>query len=230
MPIKSIGFGFMSPKMIKDISAVKIEQAELYDPDGYPIDSGLCDLRLGVVDPGLRCRTCGGTIGQCLGHFGYLELTKPVVHPLYGKKIYMILRSTCQQCSKPMMSDNELKKSKNPLVELYKKKIKTCPHCGEKQKETTFQKPTTYRGGKEELTSEEIRQRLELKELVKGGNIHVIRPYYKNGVFFNTQKIKKYRVVSNLQLYLDLYHFQPRGREHAEYLKKSLKEKGIYLD
>lgn len=76
----------------------------------------------------------------------------------------------------------------------------------------------------------EIRQRLELKELVKGGNVHVIRPYYKNSVFFNTQKTKKYRVVSNLQLYLDLYHFQPRGREHAEYLKKSLKEKGIHLD
>ncbi len=76
----------------------------------------------------------------------------------------------------------------------------------------------------------EIRQRLELKELVKGGNIHLVRPYYKNGVFFNTQKIKKYRVVSNLQLYLDLYHFQPRGREHAEHLKKSLREKGIHLD
>jgi hypothetical protein len=76
----------------------------------------------------------------------------------------------------------------------------------------------------------EIRKRLELKELVKGGNIHIIHHCYKNSIFFNTQKIKKYRVVSNLQLYLDLHHFQPRGREHAEYFKKSLKEKGIHLD
>ena len=71
-----------------------------------------------------------------------------------------------------------------------------------------------------------MRERLELKELVRGGNIHIISPYYKTSAFFNTQRIKGYTVVSNLQLYLDLYHFQPRGREHAEYLIKQLKEKG----
>ncbi|OGD14447.1 hypothetical protein A2V47_08710 [Candidatus Atribacteria bacterium RBG_19FT_COMBO_35_14] len=64
----------------------------------------------------------------------------------------------------------------------------------------------------------DIRQKLDLKELVRGGNIHLIHPFYKNSVFFNTQKIKGYTIVSNLQLYLDLYHFQPRGREQAEYL------------
>ncbi|MBI2076463.1 MAG: DNA-directed RNA polymerase subunit A' [Candidatus Aenigmarchaeota archaeon] len=160
--VKSIEFKFLSPKMIKEMSAVKIEHAELYDPDGYPIDGGLTDLHLGVVDPGLRCRTCGGTIGQCLGHFGYLELTKPVVHPLYGKKIYMLLRSICKKCSRLLLADAELKELKgNPLVELYKKKIHSCPHCGEKQKDTVYQKPTSYREGKDELTSEEVRQRLE---------------------------------------------------------------------
>jgi len=75
-----------------------------------------------------------------------------------------------------------------------------------------------------------LRQKLGLKELVRGGNIHIIRPYYRTSVFFNTQKIKGLNVVSNLQLYLDLYNFQPRGREHAEYLKRLLKEKGINLD
>ncbi|HIG97685.1 MAG TPA: DNA-directed RNA polymerase subunit A' [Candidatus Aenigmarchaeota archaeon] len=159
--IKSVEFGFMSPKIIKEMSSIKIEHAELYDPDGYPIDGGLTDLHLGVVDPGLRCRTCGGTIGQCLGHFGYLELIKPVVHPLYGKKIYMILRSICRKCSKPLAHDDDVKQMKNALNEIYKKKKATCPHCGEKQKELEFQKPTSYREGKVELTSEEVRQRLE---------------------------------------------------------------------
>lgn len=159
--IKSIEFGFMSPKTIKDMAAIKIDHAELYDPDGYPIDGGLTDLHLGVVDPGLRCRTCGGTIGQCLGHFGYLELIKPVVHPLYGKKIYMILRDICRKCSRPLVKEEDLKAMKNPLNEIYKKKKATCLHCGEKQKELEFQKPTSYREGKIELTSEEVRQRLE---------------------------------------------------------------------
>jgi hypothetical protein len=75
-----------------------------------------------------------------------------------------------------------------------------------------------------------LRQGLELKQLVQGGNVHILKPYYKTSVFFNIQKIKGYNAVSNLQLYLDLYNFQPRGREHAEYLKKLLEEKGRYLD
>jgi len=76
----------------------------------------------------------------------------------------------------------------------------------------------------------DIRQKLDLKELVRGGNIHLVHPFYKNSVFFNTQKIKGYTVVSNLQLYLDLYNFQPRGREQAEYLRNLLEEKGRSLE
>ena len=76
----------------------------------------------------------------------------------------------------------------------------------------------------------DIRQKLDLKELVRGGNIHLVHPFYKNSVFFNTQKIKGYTVVSNLQLYLDLYNFQPRGREQAEHLRNLLEEKGRILE
>lgn len=72
----------------------------------------------------------------------------------------------------------------------------------------------------------DLRQALDLKELKKGGNFYLIQPYYKNSAFFNTQKIKGYNVVSGLQLYLDLYNFPQRGREHAQYLLKMLKEEG----
>ena len=75
-------------------------------------------------------------------------------------------------------------------------------------------------------TSLDLRQALDLKELKRGGNFCLIKPYYKTAVFFNTQKIKGYNVVSNLQLYLDLYHFPQRGRDHADYLLKVLKEEG----
>lgn len=72
----------------------------------------------------------------------------------------------------------------------------------------------------------DLRQVLDLKELKTGGNFYLINPYYKNATLFNTQVIKGYNVVSNLQLYLDLYHFPQRGRDHAEYLLKTLKEEG----
>ncbi len=160
--IESINFGFLSPKMIKEMAAVKIDKPELYDPDGYPIDGGLADLHLGVVDPGLRCRVCAGAIGQCLGHFGYLELTKPVVHPLFSKKIYMMLRSTCSKCGKIFANEEELKKVGDPLTYAYKNVKAKCPHCGDKPKILKFQKPTSYREGNEELTSEEVRRRLEM--------------------------------------------------------------------
>lgn len=74
-----------------------------------------------------------------------------------------------------------------------------------------------------------LRERLGLKELVRGGNIHIIHPHYKKSAFYGIRTIKGYTVVSHLQLYLDLYHFKPRGREHAEYLKKILEEKGTHF-
>jgi DNA-directed RNA polymerase subunit A' len=60
--IKALKFSLLSPEYIKKISAARIVTPELYDIDGYPVDGGLMDLRLGAVDPGVRCRTCGGRI------------------------------------------------------------------------------------------------------------------------------------------------------------------------
>lgn len=74
-----------------------------------------------------------------------------------------------------------------------------------------------------------IRQQLDLKELVQGGNIHLIRPFYKTAAFDGKRMVEGYPVVSNLQLFLDLYHFQPRGREHAEFLKEQIEGKGKTL-
>ena len=56
--IAKIVFGVLSPKMIKKMASAKIVTPELYDKEGYPVDGGLMDLRLGVIDPGLRCKVC----------------------------------------------------------------------------------------------------------------------------------------------------------------------------
>lgn len=72
----------------------------------------------------------------------------------------------------------------------------------------------------------EMQDRVFLKQLVAGGNVHFVYPYYKNSTFHNVREIATYRVVSNLQLYLDLYNFSPRGREHADYLKNVFERRG----
>lgn len=68
----------------------------------------------------------------------------------------------------------------------------------------------------------DISATVPLKRLVKGGNIHFVSPYYKSSFCNRMKNLKNMNVVSNLQLYLDLYHFMPRGQEQAEYLKQML--------
>ena len=60
--VAEISFSLLNPEQIKKISVGKIVTPELYDIDGYPVDGGLMDLRLGAIDPGVRCRTCGGRL------------------------------------------------------------------------------------------------------------------------------------------------------------------------
>jgi DNA-directed RNA polymerase subunit A' len=56
--IGKIEFGLLSPKEIREMSVRKIIWADTYDDDGFPYPQGLMDLNLGVIDPGLRCKTC----------------------------------------------------------------------------------------------------------------------------------------------------------------------------
>lgn len=98
--IEKIKFSLFSPEMVRKMSAAKIIVPDTYDDDGYPIDGGLVDTRLGIVDPGLRCKTCGGRVKECPGHFGHIELIRPVVHVEFAKHILFVLRSTCAKCHK----------------------------------------------------------------------------------------------------------------------------------
>ncbi|MFH8080429.1 MAG: DNA-directed RNA polymerase subunit A' [Candidatus Aenigmatarchaeota archaeon] len=161
--IDKITFSVLTPEMIRKMSASKISKTELYDQEGYPIEGGLMDPRLGVIDPGLRCRTCGGTVGECRGHFGHLELTKPVIHVNYAKLIYNILRYTCRKCGKVLITpeDAEKLKKKKSLKKLKTLVKSTCPYCNEKQKKIKYIKPTTYQEDEDVLTPVQIRERLE---------------------------------------------------------------------
>ena len=58
--VGKIEFGLLSPKEIRKMSVRKIIWADTYDDDGFPYPQGLMDLHLGVIDPGLRCKTWAG--------------------------------------------------------------------------------------------------------------------------------------------------------------------------
>ncbi len=61
---------------------------------------------------------------------------------------------------------------------------------------------------------------MDLEKTEQGANLIFLDPYYKHSVFYDRQKVKDLWVVSDLQLYLDLYHYPLRGREQAEHLYK----------
>lgn len=76
-----------------------IRYAETYEA-GKPKLCGLLDPRQGPVDRSSRCQTCGGNVNECPGHFGHIELARPVFHIGFLVKSIKILRCVCFYCSK----------------------------------------------------------------------------------------------------------------------------------
>jgi DNA-directed RNA polymerase, beta'' subunit/160 kD subunit len=106
--INNIQFAILSPDEIRKMSQVKVITADTYDDDGYPIERGLMDLHMGVIEPGLKCATCSGKVDECPGHFGHIELAMPVVQVGFVKEIKMFLDGTCRQCSRVKLTPDEM--------------------------------------------------------------------------------------------------------------------------
>jgi DNA-binding transcriptional regulator YhcF (GntR family) len=67
-------------------------------------------------------------------------------------------------------------------------------------------------------------EKMKLREAREGANLIFLLPYYKHSVFYAKQAIRNVWVVSDLQLYLDLYNYPIRGLEQAQHLyEKRLK-------
>ena len=180
--IKAIKFGILSPDDIRQLAVTAIITPDTYDEDGLPIEGGVMDPKLGVIEPGQRCPICGNPMSACPGHFGRIELARPVIHVGFVKHIYDLLRATCWKCGRLLIPQNEIERylqimmrleKRWPLLvrklqdEIKKKAIKTteCPHCGAKQYKIRLEKPTTFYEERKEgvikLTPIEIRARLE---------------------------------------------------------------------
>ena len=71
-----------------------------------------------------------------------------------------------------------------------------------------------------------MRNHLGLMELRHGGNVCIALPYYRSSVFRDAREVKKFPVVSDLQLYLNIVNF-PSGKEEADHLMKYWKKKEV---
>ena len=182
--IRSIDFGLMSPGDIRKLSGgTKIITADTYDNDGFPIPLGLMDMHLGVIEPGLRCKTCSQKLDECPGHFGHIDFALPVIHAGYNKNIKDVLASTCAApaCGRMLLPQERIDSYISQIRAIQESeagttvtmqefirrairetvKQKTCPHCSERKIKLTLDKPTTFREGGNKLTPRDVRARLE---------------------------------------------------------------------
>ncbi len=180
--IKGIKFGLLSSKEIRKMSGSRIITPDTYGEDGFPIERGLVNQHIGVIDPGLRCKTCGGRMGECPGHFGHIDLEAAVIHIGYAKFIYRILAATCRNCGKVRLGEEDRKRFLDDIEHQREKKedvgdvVKlvfkeaakhtTCMYCDEPQQRIKYDKPTTYKeideeGKERRLMPTDVRERLE---------------------------------------------------------------------
>ena len=106
--IVGVQFSIFSPEEIERSSVVEITSQTPYEGN-EPKIGGLFDPRMGVLDNGKICRTCGQTNHGCPGHFGHYRLTRPVYYIQFLPMIMNVLKCICIRCSK-LRIDKDLHK------------------------------------------------------------------------------------------------------------------------
>lgn len=96
--VVGVQFALLSPDEIKKRSVCEVVVHDLYN-GSEPVHGGVLDMRMGVVDTSRRCPTCGHRNTFCPGHFGHIELAKPVFFVTYMDVIRKLLRCVCYRCS-----------------------------------------------------------------------------------------------------------------------------------
>jgi len=149
--ISGIQFSIMSAEEIRKRSVAEIVSTDTF-AGNEPIIGGLFDPRMGVIDHNKICQTCEQKNTFCPGHFGHIELAKPLFYIQFFDIVKKLMKCVCFKCSKLLIDKNqaELKKILNKKISRQKKfefiyklcsknKIKRCGKdtdndgCGAKQ-------------------------------------------------------------------------------------------------
>ena len=100
--VKGIQFTLLSPEEIVRRSVCEVTTTELFNLS-EPAPNGLFDTRMGVLDHMHVCKTCEQKNTFCPGHFGHINLAKPVFYPHFFDYVRKTLNCVCFRCSKLLM-------------------------------------------------------------------------------------------------------------------------------
>mmetsp|Transcript_51028 Transcript_51028/g.119359 ORF Transcript_51028/g.119359 Transcript_51028/m.119359 type:complete len:1818 (+) Transcript_51028:98-5551(+) len=106
--VKCVKFSVFDAETIKGYSVAEVTELDIYK-DGKPKAGGVNDERLGPCDSRGICATCGEGIKTCPGHWGHLELARPMFHYGFLKSTLNVLRCVCYYCSRMLADPREAK-------------------------------------------------------------------------------------------------------------------------
>lgn len=87
------------------VAEIKFEKA--YE-NGAPKSEGISDRRLGSNGAAFPCLTCNCDDDGCPGHFGHVELAKPMFNIGFFSTTLNILRCVCHYCSRLLASEEQI--------------------------------------------------------------------------------------------------------------------------
>ena len=120
--INGIQFSIMSADDIRNRSVAEILTTDTY-AGVEPVHGGLFDPRMGVVDHNKICPTCEQKNKFCPGHFGHIELAKPLFYIQFFDIVKKLMKCVCFKCSKLLLDKEqpELQKIMNKKISRQKK-------------------------------------------------------------------------------------------------------------
>ena len=135
--IGEISFGLMDPEEYRNMSATKIITADTYDDDGFPIDMGLMDPRLGEMER-----------DTVIGHGAAMTLKERLLDESDREDIYV-----CGQCGMSAVENVEQRR-------VY------CPNCEEETDIHEVEMSYAFKLLLDEMKALGIAPRLELEDAV----------------------------------------------------------------
>lgn len=89
--INSIEIGIAPSEYFYNISVVEITSVQKFE------ENSVYDTKMGPLD-NLNCKTCFAKSTSCVGHFGHINLSEPVLNPLFSFKLIAFLKNICLNC------------------------------------------------------------------------------------------------------------------------------------
>ena len=130
--LDSIQFGILSAEDITRQSVCEVSHLKMFG------NQSVYDERMGTLEPGKLCATCGLDCKMCVGHFGHIRLNTYIMHPLFHKLVLSYLKCVCYRCSRILLTKEQLElnhllktQRRTRFTKILEKmdRIEFCAHC-----------------------------------------------------------------------------------------------------